>query len=71
MEKWMAEIVEVAFVFSQMATLPEDLPVLYHDISMLVGDPMYLNDWPLGIAAGPEHASLPPLGGVWTPNAAS
>ena len=45
MEKWIAEIVEVAFVFSQMATLPEDLPVLYNDISMLVGDPIYLNDW--------------------------
>ena len=33
----MAEIVEVAFVFSQMATQPEDLPVLYRDISQLVG----------------------------------
>ena len=40
----MAEIVEVAFVFNQMATQPEDLPVLYHDIAMLVGDPTYLND---------------------------
>ena len=45
MEKWIAEIVEVAFVFSQMATLPEDLPALYNDISKLVGDPMYLDDW--------------------------
>ena len=40
----MADVVDVAFVFSQMAS-PDDMPRLYSDIAMLVGDPVYLHDW--------------------------
>ena len=41
MKKWMGDVVDVAFVFSQMAS-PDDMPRLYSDIAMLVGDPVYL-----------------------------
>ena len=43
-EKWMGDVADVAFVFSQMAS-PDDMPRLYSDIAMLVGDPVYLHDW--------------------------